>query len=181
MQSPENHSRFTRPKCTARAALSAVILCVFSLLSASAGNTYLDWAPKPPMGWNSWDCFGTTVTEAQTKAQADYLAAHLARFGWQYIVVDIQWYEAGTKGFVYKPNALLTMDGWGRLLPEPNRFPSATNDAGFKPIADYIHAKKLKFGVHLLRGIPRQAVAANIRRPPVARHPPSGRRRQYGC
>jgi hypothetical protein len=113
------------------------------------------------MGWNSWDCFGATVTEAQTKQNADYMADKLASHGWQYIVVDIQWYEPQAKGFSYRKNARLEMDEYGRLLPAPNRFPSAASGAGFKPLADYVHAKGLKFGIHLLRGIPRQAVEAN--------------------
>jgi len=119
------------------------------------------WAPTPPMGWNSWDCFGTTVTEAQTKAQADYMARNLAQYGWQYIVVDIQWYEPEAKGFGYRPNATLCMDQWGRLWPATNRFPSSAGGVGFKALADYVHGKGLKFGIHLLRGIPRQAVRAN--------------------
>jgi hypothetical protein len=119
------------------------------------------WAQTPPMGWNSWDCFGAAVNEAQTKENADYMADKLASHGWQYIVVDIQWYEAKAKGFGYRKNAHLEMDEYGRLLPAPDRFPSAAGDAGFKPLADYIHAKDLKFGIHLLRGIPRQAVEAN--------------------
>lgn len=118
-------------------------------------------ATRPPMGWNSWDCFATTVTEDQTKAQADYMADHLARLGWQYIVVDIQWYEPQAKGFDYRPNAKLVLDEWGRLWPATNRFPSAANGVGFKALADYVHGRGLKFGVHLLRGIPRQAVAQN--------------------
>jgi alpha-galactosidase len=122
---------------------------------------FLQWASKPPMGWNSWDCFATTVTEAQTKANADYMGEKLAKFGWEYIVVDIQWYEPNAKSFNYRPNAKLVLDEWGRLLPAVNRFPSAADGAGFKPLADYIHAKKLKFGVHLMRGIPRQAVNEN--------------------
>jgi hypothetical protein len=125
------------------------------------GTAFLHWAAKPPMGWNSWDCFATTVTEAQTKAQADYMAEHLARHGWQYIVVDIQWYEPQAKGFDYRRDAKLVMDEWGRLWPATNRFPSAVNSGGFKGLADYIHGRGLKFGVHLLRGIPRQAVAQN--------------------
>src|SRR5262245_15700739 len=60
------------------------------------------WAQRPPMGWNSWDCFATTVTEEQVKANADYMAAHLARYGWHYVVVDIQWYEPGATGFQYR-------------------------------------------------------------------------------
>lgn len=123
--------------------------------------TFYSWAPTPPMGWNSWDCFGTTVTEAQTKAHADYMASNLAAYGWQYIVVDIQWYEPEAKGFNYRPNAVLCMDQWGRLWPATNRFPSSANGVGFRALADYVHSKGLKFGIHLMRGIPRQAVRAN--------------------
>ncbi|MGC4087577.1 MAG: NPCBM/NEW2 domain-containing protein [Polyangiaceae bacterium] len=117
------------------------------------------FAPSPPLGWNSWDCFATTVTESQVRAQADYMASELLRFGWQYVVVDIQWYEPGASGFAYRADAPLTLDAYGRLLPAPNRFPSSTAGAGFAPLAAYVHARGLKFGVHLMRGIPRRAVA----------------------
>ena len=128
---------------------------------ASAAGKFLEWAPRPPMGWNSWDAFGCTVTEELTKANADYMAEKLASHGWQYIVVDIQWYEPQSKGFDYDPHPKVTLDEWGRLWPVPVKFPSATNGQGFKPLADYVHGKKLKFGVHLLRGIPREAVKRN--------------------
>ena len=105
------------------------------------------------MGWNSWDCFATTVTEEQVKAQADYMSRHLARFGWQYIVIDIQWYEPNATSFAYRDGADLALDAWGRLLPAQNRFPSCAR--GFKPLSDYVHDRGLSFGVHLLRGIPR--------------------------
>jgi len=65
-----------------------------SLLAADA--SFLTWAPKPPMGWNSWDCFATTVTEAQTKAQADVMAERLRNMVGN-VVVDIQWYEPEAK------------------------------------------------------------------------------------
>lgn len=119
------------------------------------------WASTPPMGWNSWDCFGTTVTEAQTRAHTDYMAHKLKAHGWQYIVVDIQWYEPNAKGHDYRPGAELVMDGFGRLLPDPVRFPSARDGGGFKVLADYVHALGLKLGIHLMRGIPRQAVDRN--------------------
>lgn len=122
---------------------------------------FYKWAERPPMGWNSWDCFATTVTESQTKAQTDYMAERLARFGWQYVVVDIQWYEPHATGYDYRKGAPLTMDEFGRLWPATNRFPSSANGVGFKALSDYVHSKGLKFGVHLLRGIPRQAVANN--------------------
>jgi alpha-galactosidase len=129
--------------------------------SSTLQPAFLNWAQKPPMGWNSWDCFATTVTEAQTKAHADYMADKLASFGWEYVVVDIQWYEPNAKSFDYRKDAKLVFDVWGRLLPAVNRFPSAADGVGFKALGDYIHGKKLKFGVHLLRGIPRQAVEQN--------------------
>ena len=114
------------------------------------------------MGWNSWDSYGTTVREEQVKANADWMAEHLAKHGWKYIVVDIQWYEPNAQGHDYKLGAPLTMDEYGRLLPAVNRFPSSANGAGFKALADYIHSKGLKFGIHIMRGIPRQAVGRNL-------------------
>ena len=93
------------------------------------------------MGWNSWDAYGTTVREQNVKANADVMAARLARYGWTYIVVDIQWYEPTATGYGYRPHAQLTMDKYGRLTPAFNRFPSAANGAGFKPLADYVHSK----------------------------------------
>jgi hypothetical protein len=119
-------------------------------------------APTPPMGWNSWDCYGPSVTEKEVKANADYMAKHLAQHGWQYVVVDIQWSEPNAGAHGYRPNAELVMDEYGRLTPALNRFPSAENGQGFKPLADYVHSLGLKFGIHIMRGIPRQAVAKNL-------------------
>jgi alpha-galactosidase len=119
-------------------------------------------APTPPLGWNSWDCYGPTVREDEVKANADFMAKHLLKHGWNTIVVDIQWYEPAAKAGGYRPNADLIMDGYGRLMPAVNRFPSAANDAGFRPLADYIHGLGIKFGIHIMRGIPRRAVSANL-------------------
>jgi len=126
-----------------------------SCIAATAALATEQPAP-PPMGWNSWDCFATVVTEAQTKAQADVMAEQLARYGWQYIVLDHQWYDPEAKGFKHRTGVLFTMDEWGRWAPATNRFPS-----GFCALADYVHSKSLKFGLHLMRGIPRQAVEQN--------------------
>ena len=90
------------------------------------------------------------------------MAEHLAKYGWKYIVVDIQWYEPNAQGHDYKPGAPLTMDEYGRLMPAVNRFPSSADGAGFKPLADYVHGKGLEFGIHIMRGIPRQAVEKNL-------------------
>ncbi len=120
------------------------------------------WAKTPPMGWNSWDAFGTGVTEAQTRENADYMATHLKRHGYEVVTVDIDWFVPGAKGFDYTPGVEIAMDAYGRPLPAPDRFPSAEPGKGFKPLADWTHRKGLKFGVHLLRGIPRKAVEKNL-------------------
>lgn len=146
-----------------RMRLPSPIALALSMAGALSAQTAL--APTPPMGWNSWDSFGTGVTEDEVKANADYMAKNLARHGWQYIVVDIQWSEPNPKTHGYRPGAELAMDANGRLMPAPNRFPSAAGGHGFKPLADYIHGKGLKFGIHIMRGIPRRAADANL---PVA-------------
>jgi len=118
-------------------------------------------APTPPMGWNSWNSFGPTITEAQALENADIMVAKLLPFGYSVFTVDIQWYEPNANSYEYRKDAELTMDRYGRLQPAPNRFPSAAGGAGFKKLADQIHARGMKFGIHLMRGIPRQAVRLN--------------------
>lgn len=119
------------------------------------------WAPTPPMGWNSYDYYDTTVNEAQVRANAAYMAEHLKAYGWEYIVVDIQWYahKAGSERDLYQyiPFSQLEMDEYSRLLPDPERFPSSVQGAGFRPLAEYVHSLGLKFGIHIMRGIPRLA------------------------
>lgn len=127
------------------------------------------FAPTPPMGWNSYDYYDTTVNEAQVRANADVLAEKLKPFGWEYVVVDIQWYAHGAGSmrdtFQYIPFAGVEMDGFSRLLPDPERFPSSVGGKGFGPLADYVHGLGLKFGIHIMRGIPRAAAHghANIK------------------
>jgi alpha-galactosidase len=138
------------------------LLCsaILLILGGTPLLTAQDLAPTPPMGWNSWDAFGTTVRESEVRANADAMAG-LRQFGWQYIVVDIQWYEPNAQAHGYRAGAQLAMDGYGRLIPASNRFPSAADGKGLKVLADFVHGKGLKFGIHILRGIPRQAVAQN--------------------
>ena len=118
-------------------------------------------APTPPMGWNSWDSYGESINEAQVRANAEWMARHLKQVGWQYIVIDEGWYLENPGA---KPGELkFLLDENGRFIPAVSRFPSAADGAGFKPLADYIHSLGLKFGIHILRGIPREAVARNAR------------------
>jgi hypothetical protein len=117
-------------------------------------------APTPPMGWNSWDAYGLTIDEPAYRANTVVLAG-LKQYGWEYSVIDEGWYmrdpfadKVETRKYV--------LDGNGLLIPAPNRFPSAANGTGLKPISDWVHAQGLKFGIHIVRGIPRQAVRENL-------------------
>jgi hypothetical protein len=121
-------------------------------------------ALTPPMGWNSYDCFGAAVHEDEVLKSADIMSTHLLRYGWEYIVIDYCWYYPHIAAFDNPPQTgdfqpPLTMDEYGRVWPAVDRFKSSENGVGFRWIADYIHERGLKFGIHIMRGIPRQAVA----------------------
>ncbi len=130
--------------------------------SQSASISSAPLAQTPPMGWNSWDAYGTTVNEEQVKANARWLADHLKPSGWQYVVVDMEWFVLNPSPEGNSTKSQFSLDEYGRYTPAVNRFPSAANGAGFKPLADYIHSLGLKFGIHILRGIPKLAVEKNL-------------------
>lgn len=115
------------------------------------------------MGWNSFDCFGSSVTEAEVLENAKFQAERLAPFGWDHVVVDYCWSHPNPPAST-NPNQLhenqpyLEMDGDYRLFPAPQRFPSAARGRGFRPLADKIHGLGLKFGIHIMRGFPRQGI-----------------------
>ncbi len=119
-------------------------------------------AKTPPMGWNSWDCYGASVNEETVRKNAEFMAEHLKQFGWEYIVVDIQWYEPNAKNHEYSPFAGLCVDEYSRVIPAENRFPSSKGGKGFAPLAEYVHSLGLKLGIHIMRGIPRQAVHKDL-------------------
>jgi hypothetical protein len=157
-----------------------LILAVFTLSAqkskktppVAAGNEPVTIAATPPMGWNSYNCFGAAVRESEVRANAGFMAKNLKQFGWEYVVIDYCWFYPHPPGSIQdnppqfrlpKDGSFvpwLAMDEYGRLLPDPGKFPSAANGAGFKPLADYVHSLGLKFGIHIMRGIPRQAVWA---------------------
>ena len=118
-------------------------------------------APRPPMGWNSYDYYDTGVTEEDVRKNARFMAENLRDYGWEYVVVDIQWYarRPGAKRdkYQYIPFGALNMDGFSRLIPDEERFPSSANGAGFGPLAAYVHGLGLRFGIHIMRGVPRIA------------------------
>lgn len=129
---------------------------------AEPGLPFHAWAPTPPMGWNSWDAFGASITEAEYLDNARILAERFLPFGYDIATVDIQWYEAGATSSWYRPFAPLVLDAHGRPQPAPNRFPSAAGGRGFAPLAAQVRRLGLRFGVHIMRGIPRQAVGLEL-------------------
>jgi alpha-galactosidase len=137
------------------------LIAAFSLRAGSQQQSLL--APTPPMGWNSWDSYGLSITEAEFKANVDWLHQHLQPSGWQYAVVDEGWYLAHPENADKKgADQGYTLSANGLYLPAVNRFPSSTNDQGLKPLADYVHSLGLKFGIHIIRGIPKQAVEKDL-------------------
>ncbi len=146
--------------------LGTLLLCAGAVMHGQSPSHRQAGAPTlaatPPMGWNSWDSYGTTVGEAQVKANAAWMAAHLKQHGWQYIVVDMEWFVANPIAEGNATNSQYSLDAQGRYIPAPNRFPSAAHGEGFAPLAAYVHAQGLKFGIHILQGIPREAVAKNL-------------------
>lgn len=147
----------------------ALILGLTTLLSfnayAQTGKElpFQKWALTPPMGWNSWDCYGPTVVESEVKANADYMAEHLLPYGWEYVIVDIRWFVENDKAGGYnQTDPIYVYDEYGRYTPALNRFPSAANGVGFKALADYVHEKGLKFGIHIMRGLPKVAVEKKL-------------------
>ena len=140
--------------------VSSHLATISTALAQKDGTTVL--ARTPPMGWNSWDAYGESVSEADIRANAQWMAQNLKSHGWEYIVVDMGWYITNHTGETNAKNSKYSLDEFGRFTPATNSIPSANSSAGFKPLADYVHSLGLKFGIHILRGIPKQAVDANL-------------------
>jgi len=111
-------------------------------------------ALTPPMGWNSYDSFGDFTNEADLMRNIDLIHERLQPFGWEYVVTDIAWSRKKDENAWLKTKyPELELDEYGRQVPSPDRFPSAADGKGFKPIADYCHSLGLKFGIHIMRGV----------------------------
>lgn len=132
------------------------------MMSAQTISGFRSWALTPPMGWNSWDCYYSTVTEDIVLKNAQYMKKNLLEYGWEYVVVDIRWYanhpSLGGGYYNQTNNPDCQLDEYGRYVPSPTRFPSAMQNGkneGFKALADKIHDMGLKFGIHIMRGLPK--------------------------
>ncbi|MCC4211255.1 glycoside hydrolase family 27 protein [Leeuwenhoekiella parthenopeia] len=166
--------------------LGVLTSCVDSEISSQTANTSksveknisvdteFELAATPPMGWNSFDAYDCRINEEEFKATVDYMAENLKEYGWEYAVIDYIWWHPnpgnwdtprrkGHPNIRYNDDGsplypeYTNMDEFGRLIPAVERFPSAAGGKGFKPIADYVHNKGLKFGIHIMRGIHRVA------------------------
>jgi hypothetical protein len=149
--------------CMAKLSASLGIAAVLVIcLSGSVVPAQSILAPTPPMGWNSWDSYGLTITEAQFRDNVAVEAARLKPVGFTYAVVDEGWYLANPEA-ANKPETLqYRMDANGRYQPSLNRFPTASAASGFAPLAAFVHAQGLKFGIHIIRGVPKAAVTSNL-------------------
>lgn len=142
-----------------------LFLLLLSLTITSWAQNFKAFAPTPPMGWNSYDCYGLCADEQIVRANADYMAKNLKKYGWEYIVIDARWFQDNNyKGYSYVDNDTINVhweyniDKYGRLIPGIKKFPSSKDAKGFKPLIDELHAKGLKFGLHLMRGVPKKSV-----------------------
>jgi alpha-galactosidase len=138
--------------------MRAALLPVLLTMAGAAAAQHI--SPTPPMGWNSWDAYGFTINEPDFKANAAELAK-LRAYGWTYAVIDQGWYMSNPFGDKLQTRGY-ALDTNGILIPAIRRFPSSAHGQGFKPLADWVHAQGLKFGIHIVRGIPKQAVAADL-------------------
>jgi alpha-galactosidase len=121
---------------------------------------------KPPMGFNSYDSYGVFLNQETAKKIMGNMAQKYKPYGYEYFVMDAGWYyefdvDPATKlpqHPLHSVPVLSNLDEYG--LPEPSKvyFPD-----GIKVLADYAHVRGLKFGLHLMRGVFRQAVKENCK------------------
>ena len=95
-------------------------------MTLKVGNTF---ALTPPMGWNSWNCWGLDLSQEKVCSSALALInSGLADYGYSYINIDDAWQAASR-----------TEDG--TLLPNDN-FPDV------KAIGDWLHSRGLRLGIY---------------------------------
>ena len=122
-------------------------------------------APTPPLGWNSWDSYGLRISEQQFRDNVDALASKLKPSGYRYAVIDEGWYMVNPEDRPHPDALRYALDAHGRFIPVPDRFPSAVDagaNTGFAQLGRWVHSKGLRFGIHIVRGIPRESVRRNL-------------------
>ncbi len=140
---------------------AALFVGLLTLSGMAHGQRGPALAATPPMGWNSWDSYGLTITEEQFRANVAVLATALKPYGWRYAVIDEGWFMENPQDRPHPEKLHLLIDQHGRYIPDTTRFPSSATDHGFTAIGKDVHAAGLQFGIHIVRGIPRIAVSRN--------------------
>ena len=144
--------------------ISGIIYLVVILFisTGKSGAQSSGQTSAPLLGWNSYNCYGSHINEKLTLENLEAFIQKLKPSGYEYFVLDAGWY----RHYDLKPGEIwptdgdkvnLTFDDFGRFTPSPVYFPK-----GFKEIIDYAHKHGIKFGLHLMRGIPREVVKRNL-------------------
>ncbi|KAG0458216.1 hypothetical protein HPP92_023373 [Vanilla planifolia] len=144
------------------AASSILLYCALILSSvlfkAFGQNEFLF---TPVRGWNSYDSFSWIINEEEFLANAEVVSSKLRAFGYEYVVIDFLWYRKNVNGSSVDSYGYDSIDEWGRLVPDPERWPSSTNGQGFQQVSQKVHEMGLKFGIHLMGGISVESVNNN--------------------
>ncbi|XP_014518536.1 uncharacterized protein LOC106775836 [Vigna radiata var. radiata] len=151
-------------KCFSSSSVSLFIflcLCFESVWSQNVSESDRQKASIPPRGWNSYDSFSWTISEEEFLQSAEVVSQRLHDHGYEYVVVDYLWYRRKVEGAYHDSLGFDVIDEWGRMLPDPGRWPSSGNGKGFSEVANRVHDMGLKFGIHVMRGISTQAVNTN--------------------
>ncbi|KAG4975367.1 hypothetical protein JHK82_032252 [Glycine max] len=151
-------------KCFSLSSISLFILlflCSESVSSQNVSESEQQQASIPPRGWNSYDSFCWTISEEEFLQSAEIVSQRLHDHGYEYVVVDYLWYRRKVEGAYHDSLGFDVIDEWGRMVPDPGRWPSSENGKGFTEVANQVHSMGLKFGIHVMRGISTQAVNAN--------------------
>ena len=160
--------------------LTLSLVLVLSLSCAVVSQTPA--SQSTPMGWNSWDAYGLTITEAQFRDNVKVMKAKLLPFGWRYAVIDEGWFFENPE--VRKDESMLiyAIDRYGRYVPTPLRFhsagpqtrpegcatdakmrlPATVQETSFAALGERVHAQGLLIGRHIVRGVPRAAVERGL-------------------
>ncbi|XP_059316333.1 uncharacterized protein LOC132067196 [Lycium ferocissimum] len=147
--------------------LKASVLIIFFTLfvhwetSETKSQGDIGQASLPPRGWDSYDSFCWSISEEEFLKNAELVAQRLKPHGYQYVVLDFLWYRKKVKGAYTDSYGYDVFDEWGRMVPDPGRWPSSQGGKGLSEVAQKVHSMGLKFGIHVMRGLSKQAFNAN--------------------
>lgn len=143
--------------------ISVLLIALFGFKNTNAQNEReKELALTPPMGWNSFDSYGVYLHEKAALENLEAFAEKLKPYGYEYFVIDAGWFgefelRPGTIYPAEKHAKKMNFNEYGLLQPSETYFPN-----GLQPIIDRCHELGLKFGLHLMRGIPREVYRLDL-------------------